>query len=78
MMGSKSFSKWDTVDGSAESWLEYSYYTFGLGENPGFTDLSYRCAGHGADDVALPGNLTYTGKYDHIKILKLTSCFSLN
>ena len=57
MMGSKSFSKWDTVDGSAESWLEYSYYTFGLGENPGFSDLSYRCAGHGADDVALPGNL---------------------
>ena len=34
-----------------------------LGGNAGFPDMAYRCAGHGKDDVALTGNLTYTGMY---------------
>ena len=65
MMGSQNFSKWDVVNGSNETWLEYSYYTFELGANPGFNDTAYRCAGHGRDDVALPGNLTYTGRVSY-------------
>ena len=61
LMGTQEFSKWSTPDGSDETWLEYSYYTFEKGMNPGFPDIGYRCKGHGSDDVALPGNLTYTG-----------------
>ena len=37
------------------------------GGNAGFPDMSYRCAGHGKDDVALTGNLTYTGI--HIRVV---------
>ena len=28
MMGSTEFAKWPIVDGSNETWLEYSYYSF--------------------------------------------------
>lgn len=32
--------------------------------------MAYRCSGHGKDDVALTGNLTYTGTY-----LRAVLCF---
>ena len=62
-MGSQEFYKWPVVNGNNETWLEYSYYSFELGQNAGFPNMTYRCAGHGSDDKALPGNLTYTSTY---------------
>lgn len=60
-MGVNEFYKWPQKSGNNETWLEFSYYTFALGANPGFKNESYRCVGHGRDDPVLPNQLTYTG-----------------
>ena len=35
-MGSSLFEKWPVVDGSAEEWLTYSYYSFEAGQIPSY------------------------------------------
>ena len=54
------FDNWPVYNGNNETWLEFSYYTFGLGENLGFPDMAYRCVGHADYDPVLPAELTYT------------------
>jgi hypothetical protein len=58
-MGGTEFYKWPVVDGSNETWLQYSYYTFESGVNPHFKD-KYECYGHGKDDVVLKDMLPMT------------------
>ena len=60
-MGSHAtFENWPVYNGNNETWLEFSYYTFGLGENMGFPDMAYRCVGHADYDPVLPAEMTYT------------------
>jgi hypothetical protein len=59
-MGGTEFYKWPVVDGSNETWLQYSYYTFEAGSNPNFPD-KYECYGHGKDDAVLKDMLPMTG-----------------
>jgi hypothetical protein len=58
-MGNTEFTKWDVVDGSNETWLEYSPYTFEAGENGYYTD-GYTCTGHAASDPVLTWKLPLT------------------
>jgi hypothetical protein len=58
-MGSNTISKWSVVDGSAESFKEYSYYSFEANQMP-FHSEAYTCTGHAAADPALPSRLTMT------------------
>jgi hypothetical protein len=58
-MGSKTFSKWDVVDGSAETFKEYSYYSFDAGDKS-FYPEAYTCTGHASADAALPSGLVMT------------------
>jgi len=67
-MASAPFSKWPSVDGSGETWLDYSDYSYGVNvskTNP----QGYTCKGHSADDVVLPERLSMTpGFVDHADI----------
>jgi len=60
-MGSQEFNKWSVVDGSAETWLEYSYYNLEAGANS-YHPEAYKCYGHASDDPVIPGDqsLPYT------------------
>lgn len=62
-MGDTEFSKWNVVDGSNETWLAYSYYNLEEGQNLYHPD-AYTCAGHTADDPALPDAMPYTSAID--------------
>jgi hypothetical protein len=55
-MGALPFSKWQSIDGSGEEWLSYSYYTQEAGQNKAYPE-AYTCAGHAKDDAALPKDL---------------------
>lgn len=59
VMGDTDFVKWGVVDGSNESWLDWSYYTFNEGENAAFPE-GYHCVGHAADDPVLPPHVPLT------------------
>jgi hypothetical protein len=52
------FQNWNSVNGSGEDWLSYSYYSQEKGENLYYSD-AYTCAGHAAEDSALPDRLGY-------------------
>jgi len=54
-MGSKEFNKWAVVDGSAETWLEYSFYNLEAGANS-YHPEAYTCYGHASDDPVIPGD----------------------
>ena len=64
-MASIPFVKWPSVDGSGETWLEYSDYSYGVNvskTNP----QGYTCQGHAAADIVLPDRLSMTeGFVDH-------------
>jgi hypothetical protein len=65
-VGTRKFANWATgYNGNNETWLEWSYYTFGVGENKGYPDMAYHCYGHGPDDP-LPGNMRFTPALDRI------------
>ena len=58
-IASTPFSKWPSIDGSGEDWMEYSDYSYGVNvskTNP----LGYTCRGHAADDIVLPDRLPMT------------------
>jgi hypothetical protein len=52
------FQNWNSVNGSGEDWLSYSYYSQEEGENLYYPE-EYTCSGHAADDNALPDRLGY-------------------
>jgi hypothetical protein len=58
-IGDQEFSKWQVVDGSEESFLEYSYYNFKAGAKSFHPD-AYTCYGHAAVDKVLPSRLPMT------------------
>lgn len=57
-LGRTEFKPWDK---SAWDWLDYSTYTFGVGENQAFPNDAYTCSGHAATDEAMPSG--GPGKY---------------
>lgn len=59
--GGTGFSKWDSVDGSNETWLTYSYYSQTAGENAYFPS-AYTCQGHAPGDAVLPSSLPLQGE----------------
>lgn len=58
-MGGTPFYKWTVVDGSNETWLEWSYYTFEAGVNQQYPEGN-TCAGHAATDPVLATKLPLT------------------
>jgi hypothetical protein len=58
--GGAGFKKWESVDGSNETWLTYSYYSQSAGENAYFPS-AYTCQGHAPDDAVLPSSLPQQG-----------------
>lgn len=63
-MGSAEFSKWSPADGSEETWLEYSYYSFDK-ETMYWHPDAYTCYGHGADDAVMPHSLPLSATVRH-------------
>lgn len=55
-----SFAKWDSYDGSNETWLSYSYYSQAAGESSYYPE-AYTCVGHDADDEVLDASLPLQG-----------------
>jgi hypothetical protein len=63
-MGSAEFSKWSPADGSEETWLEYSYYSFDK-ETMYWHPEAYTCYGHVADDAVMPHSLPLSATVRH-------------
>lgn len=56
-MASSPVSKWPSVDGSDETWLEYSYYSYPANTKIKYKPEGFTCRGHAADDAVLPHHL---------------------
>ena len=61
--GGTSFYRWPVINGSAETWFSYSYYTLEENENPYWPE-AYTCVGHAANDSALPSNLPWLDGFE--------------
>jgi len=63
-MAGNLFSKWEVVDGSAETFYEYSFYSLVAGQNTYYPE-AYTCTGHAATDSVLPYKLPFTDVVDN-------------
>lgn len=62
-MAGSVFSEWEVIDGSEETFLEYSYYSLETGQNKYYPE-EYTCVGHAATDSVLPYKLPFTDVVD--------------
>ena len=60
-LGNTKFQSFDKSKESVWEWLDYSKYTFGIGENTVFPSEAYKCRGHASTDDAMPNG--GPGKY---------------
>jgi hypothetical protein len=57
--------RWPVVDGSAETWYSFSYFSLDANENKYLPD-AYTCTGHDSSDPALPSSLTWLDGFEEI------------